>query len=189
MSLIITFLRILSLLTHLFVSNQGTSSLVGSDQINRSLPPEHLEALSHTRVAAKPGEAGARDLAGSWCSAYKRSDPERLAALETREMEIVDRFGDWHHLIGFKARAQFWKDGFDLTNRKHFRPKCFIQHVRLIGLNAAMAQVTVSYDEGIALADGNRIPPFSEIHTLVLANVAGRWLITAEDIVQQNSSR
>jgi len=104
-------------------------------------------------------------------------------------MEIVDRFGDWHHLIGFKARAQFWKDGFDLTNRKHFRPKCFIQHVRLIGLNAAIAQVTVSYDEGIALADGNRIPPFSEIHTLVLANVSGNWLITAEEIVQQNSWR
>jgi len=104
-------------------------------------------------------------------------------------MEIVDRFGDWHHLIGLKARAQFLKDGFDMTSRKDFRAECFIQHVRLIGLNAAIAQVTVSYDEGIALTDGNRIPPFSEIHTLVLANVAGKWLITAEDIVQQNSWR
>ena len=189
MSVIFTFLRILSLLTRLLLANQGTSSLVGSDAISRSLPPGHVEGLSHTKVAANQGEAGARDLAGSWCSAYKRSDPERLAALATPEMEIVDRFGDWHHLIGLKARAQFWKDGFDMTSRKDFRPKCFIQHVRLIGLNAAIAQVTVSYNEGIALADSNRIPPFSEIHTLVLANVAGRWLITAEDIVQQNSSR
>lgn len=189
MSLIFIFLRILSLLTRLFIANQGTGSLVGSDQISRSLPPQHLDSLSHTKVAANQGEAGAHDLAGSWCSAYRRSHPERLAALETPEIEIVDRFGNWHHLIGLKARAQFWKDGFDMTTRKDSHPECFIQHVRLTGLKAAIAQVTVSYDEGIALADGNRIPPFSEIHTLVLANVAGRWLITAEDIVQQNSSR
>ena len=189
MPVIFTFLRILSLLTRLLIANQGKGSLVGSDQISRSLPPQHLDSLSHTKVAANQGEAGAHDLAGSWCSAYRRSDPERLAALETPEMEIVDRFGDWHHLIGLKARAQFWKDGFDMTSSKDFHPECFIQHARLTGLKAAIAQVTVSYDEGIALADGNRIPPFSEIHTLVLANVAGRWLITAEDIVQQNSSR
>jgi hypothetical protein len=65
-----------------------------------------------------------QDLASSWCSAYRGSDPERLAALETREIEIVDRFGEWHHLIGLKARVHFWEDGFDMAGLKDFRPAC-----------------------------------------------------------------
>jgi hypothetical protein len=110
-----------------------------------------------------------------------------LAALETQELEIVDRFGDWHHLIGIKAREHFWEDGFDMTSRKHFRPECTVQHVRLIGRNVAIGQVTVSFDDGIVLKDGGRIPPFSEIHTFVLVRVEGTWRISVQDIVQQNS--
>ena len=75
------------------------------------------------------------------------SDPEQLAGLETREMEIVDRFGDWHHLIGLKAHEQFWKEGFEMTSRKDFRSECSVQHVRLIGLNSAIVQGKVSCDE------------------------------------------
>jgi len=111
-----------------------------------------------------------------------------LAALETREMEIVDRFGDWHHPIGLEAREQFWKDGIDMTSRKDFRPECTVQHVRLIGLNAAVVQVMVFYHDGIALKGGDRISAFSEIHTLFLAKAEGRWLISAQDVVQQSSS-
>ena len=182
--LIFTLIRILFLLIHFLVENQGTSNLVASDRNSNSSPPEHVETLSPARVATKPGEAAAHDLASCWCSAYRSSDPGRLAALETREMEIVDRLGEWHALIGLKAREHFWEDGFDMTSRKDFRPDCTVQHVRLIGLNAAIVQVKVSYYGGIALKDGDRIPPFSEIHTLVLVKVEGTWLISAQDIVQ-----
>jgi len=103
-------------------------------------------------------------------------------------MQIVDRFGDWHHPIGLEAREQFWKDGIEMTSRKDFRPECTVQHVRLIGLNAAVVQVMVLYHEGIALKGGDRISPFSEIHTLFLAKAQGRWLISAQDVVQQSSS-
>jgi hypothetical protein len=185
--LIFTFIRILFLLIHFLVENRGTNNLVGSDPNTNSSPPEHVEMLSPTRVAAKPGETAAHDLASSWCSAYRSSDPGRLAALETREMEIVDRFGDWHDLLGLNAREQFWKEGFEITSRKDFRPECSVLHVRLIGLTAAIAQVKVSYNGGIGLKDGDRIPPFSEIHTLVLVKVEGTWLISGQEIVQQNS--
>lgn len=185
--LIFTFIRILFLLICFLVENQGTSNLVGSDTNSNSSPPEQVETLSPTRVAAKPGETAAHDLASSWCSAYRSSDPRRLAALETREMEIVDRFGDWHDLLGLKAREQFWKEGFEMTSRKDFRPECSVLHVRLIGLTAAIAQVKVSYKGGIRLKDGDRIPPFSEIHTLLLVKVEGTWLISGQEIVQQNS--
>lgn len=39
-----------------------------------------------------------------------------------------------------------------------------------------------------ALKNGDRIPRFSEIHSLVLVKVEGTWLITMQNIVQQNPS-
>ena len=140
-----------------------------------------------TKVAANAPEKAVHDLASFWCSAYRNSDPARLAALETREIEIVDRFGEWHHLIRLRARVHFWEDGFDVVDRRDFRPACAVDHVRLIGLNGAVVQVKVSYDEGIALKNGDRIPRFSEIHSLVLVKVQGTWLITTQNIAQQNS--
>ena len=186
--MIFTFIRILFLLLHCLSAYQGTSRVVGSDRDRPSSPQEYPNALSHLGAATTPRETAVHDLASSWCSAYSSSDPERLAALETREMEIVDRFGDWHHPIGLEAREQFWKDGIDMTSRKDFRPECTVQHVRLTGLNAAVVQVMVLYHEGIALRGGDRISPFSEIHTLFLAKAEGRWLISAQDVVQQSYS-
>jgi hypothetical protein len=155
-------MRILFLVVDFLATIGGTQSPVESGANTRSLPPEQSTALLHTKVAAIAPEKAVKDLASSWCSAYRSSDPERLTALETREIEIVDRFGEWYHLIGLKARVHFWEDGFDMVSLKDFRPAC---HVRLIGLNAGVVQVRVSYDDGIALKNGDRIPRFSEIHT------------------------
>jgi len=115
------FIEILFLLVH-FSAASHRSSLIDSDPNNHSLPQEYPNTLTHTTGNPIRGEKAAHDLASSWCSEYRRSDPERLAALETPEMEIVDRFGDWHHLIGLNAREHFWKDGFDMTSRKRL---CF----------------------------------------------------------------
>ena len=187
LSLIFTVIRILFLLLLFLAESLGTHRLVGSDPKNYPSPPEYSKELSSIRPAVISEEMGAHDLASSWCSAYRMTDPGRLAALETQEMEIVDRFGDWHQLIGPKARERFWADGLDVMARRDFRPECTVQHVRLIGSNAATAQVRVSYDEGIVLKGGERIPPFSEIHTLLLVRIEGTWLISAQDIVQRGA--
>src|SRR6516162_6900655 len=118
--MIFTFMRILFLFVHCL--------------------PEYLSALSHTGAATIPGETAVHDLASSWCSAYRSSDPERLAAMETRETEIVDRFGEWHHVIGLKARVHFWDDGFGVVRRKDFRPACTVEHVRRIGRSKHSSQ-------------------------------------------------
>src|SRR5262249_12984318 len=152
--LIFTFIRILFLLICFLVENQGTSNLVGSDTHPNSSPPEQVETLSPTRVAAKPAVTAAHDLARSSLSAYRSSEARLLAALETREMEIVERFGDWHGLLGLQGREQFWKEGFEMTSRKDFRLECSVLHVPLIGLTSAIAQVKVSYKGGIRLKDG-----------------------------------
>ena len=54
-------------------------------------------------------------------------------------------------------------------------------------MNTAIVQVAVSYNEGIALEDGDRIPPFSEIHRLALVKVGGAWRISAPDTAHPNS--
>lgn len=43
-----------------------------------------------------------------------------------------------------------------------------------------------SYAEGIVLKGGERILPFSEIHTLILVRAKGGWLFSAQDIVRRN---
>lgn len=186
--MIFTFIRILFLLVRFLVTSQGTS-LVGSDPNDHSSPPEHPNTLSHRRVGAIPGKTAAHDLASSWCSAYRSFDPERLATLETREVEIVDRFGDWRHLTGLRERERFWREGFDMIRTRDFHPECTIEHVRLIRSDVAIVQARVSYNQGISLKGGDRIPPFSEIHTFVFTKSDDTWLISAQDIVQQTSLR
>jgi hypothetical protein len=102
---ILTFIRILFLLVRFLEVSQGTS-LVGPGPNDHSSPLEHPNTLSHRRAGAIAGKTAAHDLASSWCSAYGSSDPERLAALETREVEIVDRFGDWRYLTGLRERER-----------------------------------------------------------------------------------
>ena len=148
---------------------------------------ESQEKRGHTSLGTAPEEQGARDLIMSWCSAYGQSDSERLARLEMSEVEIVDRFGDWHHLTGLKDSERFWREGFDMIRSKDFHPECTIAHVRLIRLDIAIVQASVYYDHGISLKGGDRIPPFSEIHTFVVMKIDEIWLISVQDIVQQIS--
>lgn len=72
-----------------------------------------------------------------------------------------------------------------MTSRKGFHPECTIRDVRLIGRNTAIVRVAVSYNDGIALEGGDRIPPFSEIHKLALVKVEGAWRVSAPDAAQR----
>lgn len=104
-------------------------------------------------------------------------------------MEIVDRFGDWRHLTGLRERERFWREGFDMIRTRDFHPECTIEHVRLIRSDVAIVQARVSYNQGISLMGGDRIPPFSEIHTFVFTKSDDTWLISAQDIVHEMSLR
>lgn len=178
-------IRILFLAVQVWAEGQGRGRLPDSNRSNGPSLGEQEKTWSYTSLATAPEEKGARDLVNSWCSAYGQSDSERLAALEMSEVEIVDRFGDWHHLTGLKDRERFWGEGFDMIRTKDFHPECAIEHVRLVRLDTAIVQARVSYDEGISLQGGDHIPPFSEIHTFLLMKSDGIWLISAQDIVQR----
>lgn len=177
----------LLLATQLWAATQGRGRFPDPNESSDPSLAMQSRVQRESSFASTSEEKGARDLVKSWCSAYGQSDPERLAALETTEVEIVDRFGDWHHLTGLKDRERFWREGFDMIRKKNFHPGCIIEHVRLIRFDVVIVQVKVFYDQGIRLMGSDRIPPFSEIHTFVLMKGDRAWLISVQDIVQRIS--
>jgi ketosteroid isomerase-like protein len=179
--------RFLFLAAQLWAASQAGGRFPDPDDSNGPPSAKQGRLSSQTSLRTTPKEKGARDLVKSWCSAYRQSDPERLAALEMTEVEIVDRFGDWHHLTGRRDRERFWREGLDMIRTKDFRPECSIEHARLIRPDVAIVQARISYDRGIGLKGSDRIPPFCEIHTFVLTKSHDAWLISAQDIVQQIS--
>jgi len=91
-------------------------------------------------------------------------------------MEIVDRFGDWHDLLGLKIREQFWKEGFEITSRKDFCPECSVLHVRLIGLATAIAQVK----------GGNRVERWHP-HSVIFGNSL-TWIMEGLPVIRAESA-
>jgi hypothetical protein len=181
--------RILFLAIHVWAVSQGTSRLPDANKGNDLSLGKAGKTQLHASLTTAPEEKGARDLVTSWCAAYGQADPERLTALEMSEIEIVDRFGDWRHLTGLKDRERFWREGFDMIRSRDFHPKCSVEHARVIRSDIAIVQARVSYNQGISLKGGDRIPPFSEIHTFVVIRANETWLISVQDIVQKTFLR
>lgn len=176
--------RFLFLAAQLWAVSQAGGRFPDPDDRNAPSSTKQERLSSQTGFSTASTEKEARDLVKSWCSAYRQSYPERLAALEMTQVEIVDRFGDSYHLTGLKNRERFWRQGFDMIRTKDFRPECTIEHVRLVRLDVAVVQASVSYNQGISLKGSDHIPPFSEIHTFLLVKSGDTWLISAQDIVQ-----
>lgn len=76
-----------------------------------------------------------------------------------------------------------------MIRTKDFHPECTIEHIRLSRSDIAIVQARVSYNQGIGLKGGDRIPPFSEIHTFVAMKTDDIWLISAQDIIQRTFLR
>lgn len=171
-SLIFTIIRLLLLLPHFLAESQGTHSLVDSD-LNNHFHHSKTREHRHTQGSCLlPREKVRMNWLVFGVLRTGGLIPKGLAELATEEIEIVDRFGDWHDLIGLKAREHFWADGFAIdTPGRIFSTMhsstCFTRW------NAGIAQATVSFNKGIALEGGERIPPFSEIHTFPLVRVEG----------------
>lgn len=178
-------IRFLLLALQLWAASLDSDRFFGPNKSHGTSVATQGRPSSESSLGSTSNSRGARDLVESWCSAYAQSDPVRLAGLEMMEVEIVDRFGDWHHLNGLRGRERFWREGFDMIPTEEFHPTCAIEHVRAIRSDLAIAQAKVSYDQGITLKGNERIPPFSEIHTFVLMKNGHAWLISAQDIIRQ----
>jgi hypothetical protein len=60
-----------------------------------------------------------------------------------------------------------------------------LSHIRLLHPGVAIVQATVSYSRGITLKDGERIPLYSEIRTVVVAKNQKTWQIAAHNFLLQ----
>jgi hypothetical protein len=142
------------------------------------------EPRTTANSATASEEKQANDLVESWCSSYGKLDARQLAALGTGEVQIVDRFGKGHHLIGAADHERFWNEWFATIVKKDFHPECTLQYARFIRPEVAILQARVFYKQGIRSKGGERIPAFSEIHTFVAAVNGDLWRISAQAIVK-----
>jgi hypothetical protein len=180
---VLTLVRFLILLVYLCLGNQAMRVhwSPGANKQPKLVQGRASEPESSWAVEEKP----LRELMGDWCSAYSDLNPKQMAALETAGVEVVDGFGDPHYFLSRNDRERFWADGFEMIEAQEFHPQCVFQHICLPHPGVAIVQATVSYPHGIKLKGGERIPPYSEIHTFVVAKNEKTWLIAAHNFTRQ----
>jgi len=126
-----------------------------------------------------------RTLISRWVEAYQDLDAKRLAALETPDVEIVDRFGKLHLPSGRNENEKLWSDAFEIVSRNTLPPTVTIDRIRFLQPDVAVVQVSWRFTEGILLVDGDRIPPFSQVDTFVVIKLQGVWLVIAHNMQEQ----
>lgn len=150
-----------------------------------------LFALLMSVVSLVPGRATAsdesevRDFVAHWNAAYTGLDAKALAALETPDFEIVDRFGHWVKSEGPEFNEQLWAMTFRDIYRGKPGPARTIESIRLFAPNVAVVQARANHPDGVTLDDGTHIPPFWEINTYTLVKSDGGWRVALLNIHNQ----
>ena len=141
---------------------------------------------SQKRSASVAGEEHAiRTLMSRWVEAYQNLDAKQLAALETPNVETVDRFGEQHLLSGRSENEELWADTFEIISRNTSRPTFALGRIRFLRPDVAVIEVSWRFADGILLVDGDRIPPFSEVDTFVMIKSQGVWLVAVHTMQEK----
>ena len=180
-----TVLRILLLMGHLSAVTQGVGALSNPAKYHERALWVESERTTQASLSSTTEEGHARQLIQEWCSAYAQLNPTRIVQLQASEFVIVDRFGDLHRLAARREQERFWAEGFDIIQARDFHPQCEIIDVVVLRPRTAMVHTDVSYPRGIRLKGDERIPPYSEIHTFVVVEKEGRWLIFGHNVTKQ----
>ena len=144
---------------------------------------------SQQRPSATHEETAVRTLISQWFDAYQHADAKRLATLEAPNVEIVDRFGILHLMADRAENERLWAESFEMLSPNGAPPTVKVDDVRFLRSDVAIVQVSCEFKEGILLADGDRIPPFSEIDTFMLTKSDGIWLIAAHNMQELKTLR
>jgi ketosteroid isomerase-like protein len=135
--------------------------------------------------ASAANEVEIRDFIAHWNAAYTGLDAAALAALETPDYQMVDRFGHWIQSEGPAFNQQLWAMTFrDIYHGKP-GPARVIESIRFLAPQAAIVQARANHSEGATLDDGKRIPPFWEIDTYTLIKTKDGWKVTLLNIHNQ----
>jgi hypothetical protein len=141
----------------------------------------HTNASSSSKSLASP----ARGPIERWCAAYSRLDEKELAALESPNIETVDRFGELHVAQQRNDEEHSWSEGLEMIRREDFHPVCDIEEIRATHPDVVIVHTDITYPGGILLKGGDFIPAFSEIHTFVVSRHDAVWRIAEHDITRR----
>jgi len=133
-------------------------------------------------ASSAPEERAIRALILEWRKAYQNHDAKQLAALETPEVEVLDRFGKLRLPAGRNENETLWSDTFEAVSRSTRPPTVTVDHIRFLRPDVALVQASWQFPEGILLVDGDRIAPFSQVDTYVVIKSQNGWLIAAHNM-------
>ncbi len=163
---------------------QTSASRSSNEYADRALASQTGEP-STTNPVAQNLPSPARALIERWCAAYSRLDEKELAALESPNIETVDRFGELHVAKQRTDEEHFWSEGFEMIDREDFHPVCAIAELRSTRPDVAVVHAQIAYPGGIPLQGGDFIPAFSEIHTFIVLREEAVWQIAEHDITRR----
>jgi hypothetical protein len=140
---------------------------------------------SKTKPVAQSLASPARGLIERWCVAYGHLDERELAALESPNIETVDRFGELHVVKQRTDEEHFWSEGFEMIRREDFHPVCAIEEMRATHPEVVIVHAAITYPGGIPSQGSDFIPAFSEIHTFIVSEHDAVWRIAEHDITRR----
>jgi len=130
-------------------------------------------------------ESAVRALMSRWVEAYQHRDAKRLAALETQDVEIMDRFGQIHLPSGRDENQKLWSDEFQMMSKNTPPPAATIDGIRFLLPDVALVQASWKFPEGILLIGGERIPPFCQVDTYVVIKSQNAWFVAAHNMQEK----
>ena len=165
--------------------SKHTSLANGSNEYAERSLNGQTGGLSRTNPVSKAAARAVDELIERWCAAYGDLDEKKLAALESPNIEIVDRFGEVHVAKQRPDEERFWAEGFEMIRGEDFHPVCSIEEIRSSRPDVMIVHAEISYSDGIPLKGGDYIPPFSEIHTFLVLRDEAVWGIAGHDITKR----
>ncbi|HLJ49808.1 MAG TPA: hypothetical protein VKU01_27530 [Bryobacteraceae bacterium] len=130
-------------------------------------------------------EKGVRDFIMRWNAAYTGMDAGALAAMETPDFQLVDRFGHWIKSEGPEYNRRLWAMTFDEIYHGKPGPARNIESIRFVAPRVAVVQARANHPDGVTLDDGTHIPPFWEINTYTLVKTNAGWRVALMNIHNQ----
>ena len=143
-----------------------------------------LVALSVGAGGKTDDERAVRELIARWDAAYRSLDARAIAALETEDFELVNRFGWWTKAASREDNERMWAWGFANIYRGKPGPQHTVESVRFVRPDVAVVQAHADWP-ALTLDDGTQIPPHGEIVTFVVVRQKKTWLIASQNIHNQ----
>jgi ketosteroid isomerase-like protein len=144
-----------------------------------------IAAPSAHPQTASGDEMGVREYIAQWNAAYTGMNAKALAALETPDFELIDRFGHWVKSEGPEYNERLWAMAFSEVYQGKPGPARTVENIRFMAPNVAIVEVRANHQDGVTLDDGTRIPPFWEIDTYTLLRTDAGWRVTLLNIHNQ----